>query len=51
MIARNAVVRKINKGPFTPNAPATVKRKGSSQPLIDTGNLRKSITFVIRDDK
>lgn len=31
-------------GSFTPNKPATIKRKGSSRPLIDTGHLRQSIT-------
>lgn len=32
------------------NAPSTIARKGSSRPLIDTGTLRKSITYVVRDD-
>lgn len=31
------------------NAPATIKEKGSDKPLIDTGELRKSITYVIRE--
>jgi hypothetical protein len=30
------------------NAPSTIKRKGSNKPLIDTGELRKAITFVIK---
>lgn len=34
-----------NKWP--PNAESTIRRKGSDQPLIDTGALRQSITFVI----
>jgi phage gpG-like protein len=29
--------------------PKTIKRKGSSKPLIDTGQLRNSITFKIGD--
>jgi hypothetical protein len=29
------------------NAPSTVARKGSSVPLIDTGQLRSSITFQV----
>lgn len=33
---------------WAPNSPATVRQKGSSQPLIDTGALQESITFVIR---
>jgi hypothetical protein len=36
-----------NKWP--PNSPRTIAEKGSDRPLIDTGELRKSITFVIRD--
>lgn len=30
-----------------PNAPSTIKKKGSSNPLIDTGELRSSITWVV----
>jgi len=30
--------------------PETVKRKGSSKPLIDTGTLRNAISWVIRND-
>jgi hypothetical protein len=36
---------------WPPNAPATIKDKGSDQPLIDTGELRRSITHVVRTDK
>lgn len=32
---------------FAPNAPATVDRKGSSQPTIDSSHLRQSITHVV----
>lgn len=28
-----------------PNSPETIKRKGSSHPLIDTGQMRQAITF------
>lgn len=31
-----------------PNAPSTIKRKKSSNPLIDTGFLKGSATYVIR---
>ena len=41
------VVKKIDKGPFKANKPATVKRKGSSKPLIDTGRLRQSYTHRV----
>jgi hypothetical protein len=34
---------------WAPNAPSTIKRKKSDKPLIDTGELRKSITYVVAD--
>lgn len=33
---------------WPPNSPETVGLKGSDKPLIDTGELRKSITHVLR---
>ena len=30
-----------------PNAPRTIARKGSANPLIDTGHLRQSITHEV----
>lgn len=30
-----------------PNAPATIAKKGSSNPLIDTGGLRQRITYKV----
>lgn len=39
-------------GQWPPNAPSTVAAKGSSKPLIDTAQLRKSITSkVVKRDK
>jgi hypothetical protein len=35
---------------WAPNTPATVKRKGSDRPLIDTGALRASIVGVVREE-
>lgn len=35
---------------WVPNAPSTIKKKGSDKPLIDTGALRQAVTFVIRGD-
>lgn len=37
------VKQTFTKGDFPPNAPATIKRKGSSRPLIHSGRLRASI--------
>lgn len=34
----------IRRGDFKPLKPATILRKGSSRPLIDTGEMRNSIT-------
>lgn len=34
---------------WPPNAPATIRAKGSDSPLIDTGEMRKAITHVIRE--
>lgn len=48
MIAQNVVRAWFTnpKNHWAPNAPSTIKRKGSSRPLIDKDELRKSITFV-----
>jgi|TARA_A100001391_G_scaffold72663_1_gene46508 hypothetical protein len=34
-----------------PNAPSTIKRKGSSNPLIDTGAMRASIKHIVSSKK
>lgn len=36
---------------WTPNAESTIKAKGSENPLIDTGELRKSIVGVVKDNR
>lgn len=33
-----------------PNAPSTIRKKKSSNPLIDTGRLRRSISFKVEMD-
>ncbi|MEG0280631.1 MAG: hypothetical protein RR510_14740 [Morganella sp. (in: enterobacteria)] len=43
------VKRKIQSGIEPALDPETVKRKGSSKPLIDSGNLLQSITYEVRD--
>ncbi len=42
------IQRKIVKGPWAPNAPSTIRQKGSDRPLIDTGRLRQSIRHIVR---
>ena len=37
-------------GTWAPNAPATIKAKGSSKPLLDTEQLKDSITSVVLDE-
>lgn len=56
LIAQGAVVEKISDGPFEPLKPSTIYRRQhrkpprmGTQPLIDTGRLRSSITYVIRE--
>lgn len=43
------IKRKIGSGPFTPNSPATIRKKKSSKPLIDTGHMRQSVRYEIGD--
>ena len=43
--------REITELSEPPNAPATIERKGSSNPLIDTGLMRQTVTFDIRDER
>lgn len=42
------IKKKVTNGNFTPNAPSTIKQKGSSKPLIDSGQMLNSIRFEIR---
>lgn len=44
---KGLVQSEMVEGKFAPNAPATIKKKGSSTPLIDTGYMRQSINYVI----
>ena len=51
--AQNSVKTKINSGDFEPLAPATLAQRKArgrtgTKPLIDTGQLRNSITYVVR---
>ena len=33
---------------LVPNAESTIRRKGSSKPLIDTGRMRQSVNYVVK---
>lgn len=48
MAGQSAVQAQFGSDKLAPNKPATVIRKGSSAPLINTGALRQAITFVVR---
>lgn len=41
------IKQSIQTGTFTPNAPSTIAKKGSSRPLIWNGDLLGSITFKV----
>lgn len=53
-IARDAVKKKITTGPFAPLSAMTISMRkadgiSSVKPLIRTGQLRNSITYVVKD--
>ena len=49
MTGRDACKKWITDGShLAPNAPATVARKGSSLPLVDTGSMLNSIDYEVR---
>jgi len=39
----------IQEGTWEPNSPETIRKKGSSQPLIDTKHLVNSTTYIVRE--
>ncbi len=51
MLGSNAAKRWFtdDRNGWAPNSPATIKRKGSDRPLIDTAQMRRSITFLVED--
>jgi len=45
--AEGAIRQYITDLDTPPNAPSTISRKGSSNPLIDTGAMRQSVTSTV----
>lgn len=45
------IQEEITFGDFAPNAPSTIKAKGSSHPLIDTGLMRQSVHEVVKEKR
>lgn len=37
----------ISSGAFAPNSPVTIERKGSSRPLVDSGEMRQKVTYKV----
>jgi hypothetical protein len=53
LTAENAVKTKITDGPFAPLSPKTLAKRRArgrtgEKPLIDTGQLRRAVTHVVR---
>lgn len=46
---KDLIQEKITSGSFAPNAESTVRQKGSSVPLIDTGRMRQSVNYEIKE--
>lgn len=49
MVAADQIKKTIRDGAWVPNSPATVAAKKSSKPLIDTGHMIQSVTYVVRE--
>jgi len=47
LVASSAVKREIVTGTFAPLQPATIKRKGSDKPLIDSASLYQAMTWAV----
>ena len=47
--AEGDMKEEVTKGNFRPNAPSTIRQKGSAQPLIDTGRMRNSIKHKVEE--
>ena len=48
---KNAIQKEITNLKEPPNAPYTILKKGSSNPLIDTGTMRASVNWKLRPPK
>ena len=47
LVMQARIQRSITDLSTPANAPSTIKEKGSSNPLIDTGFMRQSVTFMV----
>lgn len=46
----DVVQSEIEEGQFTPNSAATIRRKGSAHPLIDTSTMKNSVGYEIEGE-
>lgn len=46
-VARGDIIKSITQFREPANKPSTIKAKGSSNPLIDTGLMRRSVTYRV----
>lgn len=49
ILAQGDVQKEITSLASPPNSPVTIKLKGSSNPLIDTGEMRQRVTWKVDD--
>ncbi|MCD8364444.1 MAG: hypothetical protein LUC83_01265, partial [Clostridiales bacterium] len=49
LLQKSLVQDQITNGDYTPNAKSTIRKKGSAHPLIDTGRMRQSVNFQVRE--
>lgn len=49
IFVKNAVLDAFDSNELKPNSKATIRKKKSSKPLIDTGALRASINYEVRN--
>jgi len=47
-VAEKDIKKGITSGNWTPNSAATIARKGSSKPLIDTGAMRSAVRYEVK---
>lgn len=47
ILAQGDIQKEITDLKTPPNAPSTIKAKGSSNPLIDTGEMRSKVTWKV----
>lgn len=48
ILAQGDIQQEITDLRTPPNAPSTIKAKGSSNPLIDTGEMRSKVTWQVK---